>query len=186
MADTSISSRDKSRYPDPGEFATTAGVKEKTREEISALASKAKEGVSSTTEKTKNAGASVVQKVEGMASTAVEKTKEMASSAAEKIEGVASTVGHKAEEAVDTVGAGMKSVAGAIREKAPASGILADAASGIASGLDTGGSYLQEHNIHGMAKDVINLVRRYPLESILAVAGIGFLVGRASRSNHVN
>jgi ElaB/YqjD/DUF883 family membrane-anchored ribosome-binding protein len=76
----------------------------------------------------------------------------------------------------------MKSLAGTIRDQGPESGMLHNVASGVASGLESGGAYLQEHNLHGMAKDVTDLVRRYPLQAILVGVGVGFCIGRLSRS----
>ncbi len=75
----------------------------------------------------------------------------------------------------------MKSLAGSIRAKAPQSGVLCNAASGVASTLESGGAYLQEHNFHGMAGDATSLIRRYPFQAILVGVGVGFLVGRVLR-----
>jgi hypothetical protein len=95
---------------------------------------------------------------------------------------MASTIGHKTEGAVESVGGEMKSLAGTIRHNAPEGGVFGSAASGVASTLESGGAYLQEHNLHGMAEDATALIRRYPLQAILAGIGVGFLVGRALRS----
>jgi ElaB/YqjD/DUF883 family membrane-anchored ribosome-binding protein len=104
----------------------------------------------------------------------------------QKMEDVAANMGHKAEGAVDTVGGSMKSLAGTIRDKGPQGGALGATASGVANSLESGGAYLQDHNLHGMAEDLTILVRRYPLQSILLGVGIGLsiglLVGRPSRS----
>ena len=75
----------------------------------------------------------------------------------------------------------MKSLAGAIRTKAPQAGVLGTAASEAASTLEAGGEYLQEHNFHRMAKDVTDLIRRHPFQAILFGLGVGFFVGRVSR-----
>jgi ElaB/YqjD/DUF883 family membrane-anchored ribosome-binding protein len=100
----------------------------------------------------------------------------------QKMEDMASTIGHKAEGAVDSIGSGMKSLAGTIRDKAPGGGVLGNAASGVAGTLESGGAYLQDHNLHGMAEDATSLIRRYPLQAILLGVGVGILVGRALRS----
>lgn len=159
MAETSISSRDKSGYTGASTTCTAAAVKDKVCEETSTLAAKAREAASS----------------------AVATTQDMVSSVVQKVEDAASSFGHRAEGAVGAVGGEMKSLAGTIRHQAPECGMLGSAASGVANSLESGGAYLQEHNLHGMAEDVTNLIRRYPLQAILAGIGIGFLVGRSSR-----
>jgi hypothetical protein len=159
MAETSISSRDQVGDAGASEARIAPSVKDKAYEEARALATKAKEAASCTVQKSKDVASSVVQQVEDMAS----------------------TIGHKAEGAVDSVGGGMKSLAGSIRDKAPENGVLGNAASGVASTLESGGAYLQEHNLHGMAEDATSLIRRYPLQAILVGVGVGFLVARALR-----
>jgi ElaB/YqjD/DUF883 family membrane-anchored ribosome-binding protein len=159
MAETSISSRNQVGYADAGEARIAPSVKDKAYEEASALATKAKDAASCTVQKTKDVASSVVQQVEDMAS----------------------TIGHKAEGAVDSVGGGMKSLAGSIRDKAPENGVLGNAASGVAGTLESGGAYLQEQNLRGMAEDATSLIRRYPLQAILVGVGVGFLVARALR-----
>jgi len=155
MADTSFSSKDTGGCPVPG-----PNLKDRAVEEASALSAKARDAVSAAAAKSRDAASSTFQ-MAGDAATAI---------------------GHKAEGAVDTVGGEMQSLAGTIREKAPAGGMWGSAASGVARTLESGGAYLQERNLHGMAGDATNLIRRYPLQAILVGIGVGFLVGRAVRS----
>jgi hypothetical protein len=159
MSEMSIRSRDQAAHAGAGEPRSAPGVGDAADEAASGLAATVKEAVSS----------------------AVETTTDLASSVVQKVEDVASTIGHKAEGAVETVGGQMKSLAGTIRDKAPKGGVLGTAASGVASTLESGGVYLQEHNLHGMAEGVTDLIRRYPLPAILVGVGMGFLVGRFSR-----
>jgi hypothetical protein len=105
----------------------------------------------------------------------------VASSVGQNVGDMASTIGHKAEGAVGTVGGGMKSLAGTVRHAAPEGGVLGTAASGVASTLESGGTYLQEHDLHAMTEDLAHLIRRHPLQTILAGVGVGFLVGRVWR-----
>jgi len=160
MADTSIGSRDKGGYAGTCETRSAPGVMDKACDEASALATK----------------------VNDAAASAVARTRDAASSFLQKVEDAGSNIGHRAEGAVESVGGQMKSLAGTIRENAPASGVFGNAASGVASTLESGGAYLQEQNLHGMAEDVTGLVRRYPFQALLLGVGVGFLVGRASRS----
>ncbi len=76
----------------------------------------------------------------------------------------------------------MKSVAETIRERGPHSGFLHSASESIADTLESGGEYLQEKGISGMAGDVTDLIRRNPIPSLLVAVGIGFLIARSLRS----
>jgi hypothetical protein len=116
------------------------------------------------------------------ASAVAEKAKETAKDAANKAGEMAKNVGHKAEDAVSSVGGQMKTLAGTIREKAPHEGIVGSTASAVASTLDSSGAYLQEHNLSGMAEDMTDLIRRYPIQSLLVGIGVGFLLAKATRS----
>jgi ElaB/YqjD/DUF883 family membrane-anchored ribosome-binding protein len=134
-------------------------------------------------------GSRVGEKAEELASAAsqkagsvAERAKEMARDAGNKASEVAKNVGHKADEAVSSVGGQMKTLAGTIREKAPHEGMLGSTASAVAGTLDSGGAYLQEHDLRAMADDMTNLIRRYPIQSLLVGIGVGFLIAKATRS----
>jgi uncharacterized protein YjbJ (UPF0337 family) len=86
----------------------------------------------------------------------------------------------KASAATTTVGEKMTSLAGAIRDNTPAQGTLGSAANAVANQLDTAGSYLQTANWENMAKDLSDVIRRYPLQSLLVGVGIGYLMARNS------
>ena len=116
------------------------------------------------------------------AASAAEKTKEAAWDAANKAGEMAKNVGHKAEDAVSSVGGQMKSLAGTIREKGPHEGIVGSTATAVANTLDSSGGYLQEHNLSGMAHDTTNVIRRYPIQSLLVGIGVGFLLAKVTRS----
>lgn len=116
------------------------------------------------------------------ASSVAEKAKEMARDASNKAGDLAKNVGHKADEAVSSVGGQMKTLAGTIREKAPHEGVLGSTASAVANTLDSSGAYLQEHDLRAMGDDMTNLIRRYPIQSLLVGIGLGFLIAKATRS----
>ena len=116
------------------------------------------------------------------AGTLVEKAKDVGKDVSTKAGEIAKNVGQTAEDAVSSVGGQMKSLAGTIRQKAPHEGIVGSTASAVASTLDSSGAYLQEHNLHGMAEDMTDLIRRYPIQSVLVGIGVGFLVAKATRS----
>jgi hypothetical protein len=111
----------------------------------------------------------------------MDKAKQVASNVAEKARDVASTVGDKAESATQSVGSGMQSLAGTIRDRAPQSGVLGGAASGVAGALDSTGRYLEEQGLSGIGEDLTNLIRRNPIPALLVGVGLGFLLARMTR-----
>jgi hypothetical protein len=149
--------------PNPGQrtqsgFGQAANeTKAKVQDTASSLADKAKEA----------AGAAVA-----------DKTKEMASSAAHTVSDTASNLGHKADDAVGSVGAGMKNLAGTVREKAPHEGMLGTAASRAAGALESGGRYIEEEKLSGMASDFTGMLKENPVLTICIGVGIGFLLAQ--------
>jgi hypothetical protein len=79
---------------------------------------------------------------------------------------------------MSSVGEQMSSLAGTIRERAPQQGAFGNAASTVADSLEASGHYLQEHELADLAADLGTLISRYPLQSVLAGLGVGFLLGR--------
>jgi hypothetical protein len=74
----------------------------------------------------------------------------------------------------------MKSLAGTIRDNAPRSGVLGDVSGSVASSLESGGRYLEEHGLSGMGKDMTEMIRRNPLPALLVGIGLGYLLARAT------
>jgi hypothetical protein len=107
--------------------------------------------------------------------------KEAAANVGQQARDVASRAGDQAEEAMHSVGQGMSSLAGTLRQNAPQSGPLANAAGSVAQQLDAGGRYLREHDFSAIGEDMANVIRRHPLPAVLCVFGIGFLLGGALR-----
>jgi hypothetical protein len=93
----------------------------------------------------------------------------------------ASAVSDRVEGAASSVGSGMQSLAGTIRDRAPQGGLMGSAASRVAGALETGGRYLQEHDLRDIGSDVTNLIRRNPIPAVLISLGIGYLLARATR-----
>jgi Tfp pilus assembly protein PilF len=75
----------------------------------------------------------------------------------------------------------MTDVAQTIREKAPISGPVADAANTAATTLERAGTYLQEQDLADMRADLEGIIRRHPIESLLIGLGIGYLLARSTR-----
>jgi uncharacterized protein YjbJ (UPF0337 family) len=84
----------------------------------------------------------------------------------------------KVSEAGTAMGAKMSSIAESLRENAPQQGMVGSAAHSVADGLDAAGSYIKENTFENMAKDVTELIRRYPVQSLFVGVGIGYLFSR--------
>jgi uncharacterized protein YjbJ (UPF0337 family) len=98
-----------------------------------------------------------------------------------KAQELSSTAMNKANEAATVVGEKLDSLANVIREKAPREGSVATAATTVVDGLESAGSYLREKKFDHLAKDVTQLVRTYPVQSLLIGVGIGYLLARRTR-----
>jgi len=131
---------------------------------------------------TTNHGQQVKDRVKDAAGTAYDKASEFASQAADKASDVASKAGEKADNAAASVGGGLKSLAGSVRENAPHSGMLGTASEKVAETLESGGRYLEDKGLSGMADDVAGLIKRNPIPAVLIGIGIGYLIARSTRS----
>jgi hypothetical protein len=116
-------------------------------------------------------------KVMNAGAAGMEKAKDAASTAAHAMGEAGSAIGDKANEAV---GGGMKSLAGTIRQHTPHDGMFGSASASVADTLESGGRYLQEEGLQGMADDVTNLIRRNPIPAVLIGIGIGFLLAKVT------
>ena len=143
---------------------------------------KAKESASGALDKAKDAAAHVGQAVSGAASAVGHKASEVASTVGHKAADIASTVGHKAEDATAAVGRGMENLGEKVREKGPESGFLGKATESVAGALESGGKYLEERKLSGMAEDFTDLIRKNPIPALLMGIGLGFLLARTLRS----
>jgi uncharacterized protein YjbJ (UPF0337 family) len=97
------------------------------------------------------------------------KAQELGAAAAEKVGGATKAVGEK-----------ISSWAGTLRDTAPREGTVGSAAKSVASQLESAGSYLQDHTVDNMARDLTDLIRRYPMQAMLIGLGIGYLFSRRS------
>jgi uncharacterized protein YjbJ (UPF0337 family) len=85
------------------------------------------------------------------------------------------TAAKRANEAAPVIGGKMKSLASAIRGKAPHEGKLGTTATKVAGGLESASTYLQEKKFDHLGEDFRGLVRRYPMRSLFVGLGLGFL-----------
>jgi hypothetical protein len=118
--------------------------------------------------------------VKEAASNLGQQAREVASTAADKAKEFGHQAGVKADDTLHSVGQGMSSLAGTLRQNAP-QGVLGSAAGTVADQLESGGRYLSEHDLGDIGKDVSDIIRRYPIPSLVCVFGIGFLLGGALR-----
>jgi uncharacterized protein YjbJ (UPF0337 family) len=135
--------------------------------------SKTSEGTNGMThnaeEEMENAKQNISQSAANAYSDAKAKAQELGTAAAEKVGGATKVVGEK-----------MSSLAGTIREKVPQEGTIGSAAQTVANQLDNAGAYLQDKALGNMTQDVSELIRRYPIPSLLIGVGIGYLLSRRS------
>jgi hypothetical protein len=125
-------------------------------------------------------GSEASRKAQGAAASAAQKAQGAAASATQKAQDVASTVAQKADDALSSVGSGMSSLAGTLRDRGPQSGMLGGAASGLASGLESTGHYLQGHGVGDMFGDLSNVVRRHPIPALLGGFCLGYMLARVT------
>jgi hypothetical protein len=124
--------------------------------------------------------ADLKDKVMNAGAAGMEKAKDAASSVAHAVGDAGSAVGDKANEATSAVGGGMKSLASTIRHHSPHEGMLGSASTSVADSLESGGRYLQEEGLRGIAADVTALIQRNPIPSVLVGIGIGFLLAKVT------
>lgn len=116
-----------------------------------------------------NAKQDISQSVANAYGDAKAKAQELGTAAAEKVGGATKVVGEQ-----------ISSLAGTIREKVSQEGTIGSAAQTVANQLDNAGSYLQDKALGNMTQDVSELIRRYPIPSLLIGVGLGYLLSRRS------
>jgi len=119
------------------------------------------------------------QAVSSAASAVGQKASDLASQAGHAVSGAASAVGQRADDAVGQVGAGARSLADSVRRQGPHEGVLGQATSSVASGLDQAGRYIEDKQLSGMAEDVGGMIKSHPIPAVLIALGVGFLLGRS-------
>jgi ElaB/YqjD/DUF883 family membrane-anchored ribosome-binding protein len=120
---------------------------------------------------------SVTQKVEEVASDVTQKAQDWAANVANKAQETATAAVDRADDGIALLGHGMSALGSRVRDAAPDNGKLGSAATSVADKLRTGGHYLEEHGIKDMGKDLTDMVRHYPVQSLLVSFGIGCLLG---------
>jgi hypothetical protein len=100
--------------------------------------------------------------------------------AEEKVAKVGEKVNDNLDSAMTSVGGQMNTLAQTVREKAP-EGKVGDVAYTAADALERGGRYLQDADTSMVRSDLENIIRRYPMESLLVGLGVGYLLARSMR-----
>jgi hypothetical protein len=129
-----------------------------------------------------DAAQGVGQKAQEVASAAGQKAQDLAHAAGQKVQDAAHAAERKAEDATSSLGGSLKTAADRVRQHTPQEGMLGRASEAVASTLERGGSYLQEKNLGGMADDLTDMIKRYPIGAVMIGVGLGFLLGRTLRS----
>jgi hypothetical protein len=159
---------------------------------ISKLVPEARNDLPQTRPSLASAAEQAPSKDQGMASSVAQKVEEVASDVAHKAQDWAANVANKAQEtasaAVDMTNDGiaaagnrMSTLGSTVRKAAPRNGVIGSAASAISDELQAGGHYLEGHGLKDMGHDLTNVVRRYPIQSLLVGFGIGCLLGMTIR-----
>jgi ElaB/YqjD/DUF883 family membrane-anchored ribosome-binding protein len=134
-----------------------------------------------TADQAQSTAENVRDKAQDVVSDVKDKAQDVVSDVKDKATQVSGQVADKADAATTTVGDKMTGVAQTIRENAPASGPLANAADTAADTLQRAGTYLQEQDLADMRADIEGLIRRHPMESLLIGFGLGYLLARGMR-----
>lgn len=96
-----------------------------------------------------------------------DRVSEMTAKVKDKASQVADSVSEKAGQARESAAGGLGRAASTTRN--------------IADGMQSTASYLREHDFNQIGKDVMNICRRYPSQSLIAAVAVGFLIGRSRR-----
>jgi ElaB/YqjD/DUF883 family membrane-anchored ribosome-binding protein len=115
----------------------------------------------------------VRDRVSDLTSKVKDKAGQMADTVSEKL-------GQQRESAAETLGR----AASTIHEKAgsvPGGPKVVNFTHSIADGMESTASYLRGRDFSEMGKDVMNVCRRYPTQSLVAALAVGFLIGRSRR-----
>jgi hypothetical protein len=120
---------------------------------------------------------SVAQKVQEVASDVTQKAQDWAANVADKAQETAAAAVDRTNDGIAAVGHGMSALGNRVRDAAPENGMLGSAATAVADHLKAGGHYLEGHGIKDMGKDLTDMFRHYPIQSLVVSFGLGCLLG---------
>lgn len=139
---------------------------------------KGKEAGKEALEAAKEMGEDAFGKVKEAGNAALGKARDAMSSVGEMATETATVAGRKAEDMAAAAGHRIAGLGDTLAARAPHEGIAGTAAQAVADTIKSGGHYLEEHKISGMARDMEQVVKNHPIPALLCVFGIGFCLGR--------
>lgn len=129
--------------------------------------------------KSKEALSTASEKSQEVLSSASDKGQEAVSTAKEKVSDISGQAQSKADDGMTKAGDGIGHAADTVRQHGEdSSGAMSTAATTAADKLDSAGSYLREKGTDDLLKDLEDLIRRKPTESLLVAAGAGFVLSK--------
>lgn len=115
-------------------------------------------------------------------SAARQRGEELGEAARAKIDDLGASAQAKADEGLDAAASGLGQAADTLREQGEGRGGAAGtAATRAADALDSASTYLRDKDSDQLLTDLEELVRRKPVETLLAAAGIGFVLSKLLR-----
>ena len=106
----------------------------------------------------------------------------MASKVSDKAGQVADTVSEKLGQQRENAAEGLDRTASTIHNRAesvPGGPKVVKMTHSIADSMESTASYFREHDLKNMGKDVMDVCRRHPTQSLVAALAVGFLIGRS-------
>jgi len=159
-----------------------------TQRELDRTADKAHDTVDRVNDKAHSAVDSVSDKTQQFASDAKDtaqhvasKAQDLGAQAVDKAQDLGAQAVDRADAATTTIGGKMSDAAQTIRDNAPTSGPVANAAVSAADTLEQAGNYLQTQDLSDIRADLEGIIRRHPVESLLVGLGVGYLLARSMR-----
>ena len=101
--------------------------------------------------------------------------------APQKMRELAAGAASRAGDAAEAIGKRVGSLAETVRTRGPQSGRMRQVATATADRLESGAAYLRERRFENLGRDLTAAIRRYPIQSMLVGAGLGFILSRRTR-----
>ncbi len=118
-----------------------------------------------------------------MAKRAKDAVSDTAKTAKDKAQEFGRTAANKLEENRMSAAGALHNAAGSLHDNAGKLPGGPDMANSAAQKVDAVAGYLQSHDAKKMMADVETIVKKNPLPALLVAGAVGFLIGRALRSN---
>jgi len=158
------------------------GESSSVKDKAADIASTVKDKAGDIVDTVKDKAAELKDKASGMStSDVVDTVKEKASDLGDRAQVAGAQAAAKADDAMTATGTQMHTIAQTLREKAPVEGRVGEVAQQAASVLDRSGTYLEQSDLNDVRGDLEQIIRRYPVQSLLVGLGVGYLLARATR-----